>query len=132
MNDLSHLLASCIDVPTLGIAVNEMKSPLIQFADDIALVAKNESQLDLFLQKCEEHSFANHYKFNTSNSFLFAKGNRECNLRMYNEELKCVKTFKYFGISLTMALTLVSNGIKLLTQLNKFLQFLEPGNLLEA
>ena len=66
------------------------------FADDIAIISKNNNDLVKIINCVEEHSTKNNYKFNTDKCCIMSNTNPD--ILLYNKKIEIVKQFKYLGI----------------------------------
>jgi hypothetical protein len=75
----------------------EYEAHIIQFADDLAILANNETKLNKMLKKCLDHSIDNQYIYNTTKSCTM---NCKKTVLLDGKPLKDVEKFTYLGINM--------------------------------
>ena len=100
---MEDLILELRELPKLPIGETAINS--IWFADDIALISENKETLQMLLVRCEEHSFANRYRFGVSKcEAISGEATSEedgQSLKLYGGALKNTETFKYLGIMIS-------------------------------
>ena len=76
---------------------NETEDPqsIFMYADDVAIVARNDIEMEAVLRSCEEHSREIHYKFNVRKCEVM---NARSEHTIYGEPVPHCNEFKYLGI----------------------------------
>lgn len=78
-----------------GPKVYGRKTPVLAFADDIAVIARNTTELQEMIKTAENWSVSNGMKFNATKCIYLGNGNAPA---IYNEEITKENTAKYLGI----------------------------------
>lgn len=96
VNDLAK---SCRINNPVRWATNDKKYTLsvIQYADDIVLLAKDSTQLQVLLNKCHQHSVLNNYEYNCAKSVIFS----DSSFSLAGQPIPNKDIFNYLGLPFT-------------------------------
>lgn len=105
MDDLTHDLDQVSDIDRFGSTPAAVGVTSLWFADDAAILAKNQKDLQKLLDVCAAHAVQNHYEFSASKSAILhchSAGNipppTPINHYILDEKIPVVDNFTYLGI----------------------------------
>lgn len=70
---------------------------VVLFADDIAVVAKDEQELQAICDVCNEHAEIHHYRFAPSKCVILKEPEGEVNITLHQEVIPVEESFKFLG-----------------------------------
>ena len=84
----------------VGVGLTSRLSMLL-YADDMSLIARSETELQLMLTAVQEFAQENGFELNvgkTKSQVFFPRRGESCNLLLYGSPVECVQEFRYLGI----------------------------------